>query len=80
MSNNKVIKKVESKLTTLASFAREVGVNKSKLQFYFRLGLIGEPEEAAGDSKVMIFNRKKLESAYSKIVASKKTGKKLNEI
>jgi hypothetical protein len=80
MSNNKVVKKVENKFTTLASFAREVGINKSKLQFYFVLGLLGAPEESFSDSKLMIFNREKLEKSYKKILASKKTGKKLKEI
>ena len=64
-------------LISLGNLALEVGVNKSKLAYYARMGLL-KPMNTIGVTQ--IYNKKKTLHRLDKILKAKKEGKTLREI
>lgn len=62
---------------SLAELALELGINKSKLNYYFLLGFL---KPVAKFGKMGVFDRKASLSVIKKIESEKKKGKKLKEI
>ncbi len=71
------MKKEKLNLVTLGELSMEMGVNKSKLNYYTHSGLL-KPVRIAG--KTMLFDRKSVTRDIKNIEKHKKNGKKLKEI
>ena len=65
-----------NKQVSLGEIAIELGINKSKLAYYFSIGLL-KPITKVG--KMNIFDSEKTLKAIKEINESKKDGKKLRE-
>jgi len=68
---------MKEKLMTISELSIEFGLNKSKLNYYARRGLIS-PVRRLGIT--MIFDKKEVQTILKKIEAKKKKGKMLEEI
>jgi len=68
---------MNKKHASLGELALDLKINKSKLAYYFSLGLI-KPVETVG--RMNIFDTKDTLRAINDIKKLKKTGKKLKEI
>ena len=65
------------KQSSLGEIAIKLGINKSKLAYYFSMGLL-KPLIRVG--RMNIFDEDKVTETIKNIKASKKAGKKLKEI
>ena len=73
------MKKETKKLITIAELARLWGFAKSKIQYYFELGILGKPYTLIG--KAMYFDRrdaiKRVEAHMRKVVTKMAKGRKI---
>ncbi len=67
----------QEELTTLAELAKELKINKSKLNYYFKLGLI-KPVKIIG--KTLIFSRKEVLADLEKVEKKQEKGQTLIDI
>ena len=64
-------------LGTLAELSRELGENKSKLSYYFNLGLLA-PKKAF--SQTLVFNKQEVKETLAEIKKASLTGKGLRDL
>lgn len=64
-------------IVCLSELSKEMEINKSKLQYYYYIGLIKETTRLGG---VLMFDRKEVSSRFKKIDALRRGGHSLKEI